>query len=236
MDLTLTQCFIFGATEQDVREVLELIDRCVEGMRTQVVDDVHIISDIATYASVVTTNIRSKFIRIAAPGGGSGSASRDRTPLRLTEPHGHSHLADQRSDQSHQYQHNSSGPFGYAFDSVNNHTVDPLADIPSQSLDATLHLGGTYMPPPNFNFFMNTLDGTENSQGLNTGMMNDSTIPTDWFALRMDPIINSTNTNVSSGYGGLGPAIGDRDMLELLTNDEVDLHMGAQMQYNNNTY
>lgn len=200
-------------------------------MRTQVVDDVHIISDIAKYVGVVVTNIRSSFLRIAAPGAGSGTSTRDRTPLRATETQGNTNSSEQRPD--HTYQNNPSAPFGYTFDQA----ADPLAGIPFQSLDEALHLGVTYMPPPNFNLLMTPMDSTDQGQGVNGGMINDGTIQDNWMTLPLDPVMNSSNAFVTNGYGGNGPVIDDEDLLEKLTHSQFNHQFSApQMQYGNNVY
>lgn len=51
--------------------------------------------------------------------------------------------------------------------------------------------------------------------------------PPDWFALPLDPFFNSAASTVDQGFGGIGPVVGDFDMLEVLLNEQYDASLGG---------
>lgn len=63
--LIKAQSFALGAKENEVMTSLLLLDRTVKGLRTSVVDDVHLCLRIADLLEGLTTSVRSKFVRLA---------------------------------------------------------------------------------------------------------------------------------------------------------------------------
>ena len=180
-------------------------------MRSQAVDDVHIISQIAEFAAVLGTNVRSAMVRFNTAAVPSGNTSR--------APSSEPHLANGRIDpRIQQLPTLESNPLGWPTDPALEGT-DPLADISSQPIAGVFNQG-SYMPPPNFDMFMNGMDNGDmaNDQGIRNGF------DEAWFALPVLPLINNSDINVSYAYGGLGPTIGNKDILDVVT----DEHGGAQ--------
>ncbi len=210
--LIVFQRFSFGASEQDVRDSLDTLDKTTDLLSNSVVDDVHISFQTASNVKMIATNLRKTFIRIQAPSGDSREQSRHHTP--------HGHESGHESDAAIPGQPNT---FSY----MNATREDTLAGIQAQPM--TDYTNVTYMPPPNYNMYMNgsdpnaTFDVTANQPLPNTNGFGSA----DWFALPLDNIFNSSMT-VDQGFGGIGPTIGDRDMLELITNENYDQWNGRQ--------
>lgn len=94
---------------------------------------------------------------------------------------------------------------------------DPLADIQAHTMSELTNI--TYMPPLNYNAYMDVNEGVEpNSTDYGTGVGGGG----DWFALPLDSFFSTERAPVHSGFGGIGPAVGSRDMLEFITNEQYD--------------
>ena len=172
-------------------------------------DDVHLSFQTADLVRVVATALRKSFLRIQAPTSDSREPSRHHTPHSQESGHENGEVP-----QNHQH-----APFTYKLDPSRE---DTLAGI--QALPMTDYHNVTYMPPPNYDVYMtgaepNTqFDVTATSQALPNGAPYSS----DWFALPLDNIFNSSMSTVDQGFGGIGPTVGDRDMLELITNEHYE--------------
>ena len=199
------------------------MDKVIEALRTCVVDDVHLCITIADLLESLTTNLRSRFVRIAVPGlGGVENHSRARTPMipsRVQTPH--------RPDQLQSWTASRRESAAQHLSPDNN--SDPLADIPIQSIDSTMR-NVSFMPPPEgFPAYQSYHDQGQmlnNGQegGYGQGMHADDgggTAVPDWFALPLDPFFNSSATAVDQGFGGIGPIVGNYDMLEVILNGEM---------------
>ncbi|KAL4998693.1 hypothetical protein BDV10DRAFT_166635, partial [Aspergillus recurvatus] len=160
----ILKTFTLGAKEDDVRVSLDLQDRTVEALRTCVVDDIHLSHAIARLLELLTTNIRTRFLRFApldrSGDGDSTSAGQD----RASAPTSRAHSPRPRE-----------GPLGRR-DGLNNHTWpsahsthnnqvsgytdthppsstpltsvhDPLAGIPAQPINSS-NINVSFMPPP----------------------------------------------------------------------------------------
>ena len=220
--LTMYQRFAFGATEDEARDSLELLDRTVQALRVCVVDDVHISNTIANTLQSLITSIRSSFLRFTPGDRGPKSESRDRTPQhsRQETPYHPEQNQDQHAQRG---QGASTNPFGYNFDHTQGNYHDPLAGIPAQPIN--LNLGVSFMPPPPS---MYPYFGTQNMSNGNSNAAQamDEGVPPDWFALPLDTLFNSAESAVDQGFGGIGPMVGDSDMLDMILNGQYD-NLGA---------
>ncbi|PGH27654.1 hypothetical protein AJ80_00668 [Polytolypa hystricis UAMH7299] len=154
----ILKTFTLGAKEDDVRISLELQDRTIECLRTCVVDDVHLSVTIAELLQLLTSNIRTRFLRFA-PFERQECSSRERTPQPSTSRPQSPQAPDYPNSSSSKWQqqnHVGDGTSGFHFDShshshnpsatptTNN---DPLASIPAQPINSS-NLNVSYMPPP----------------------------------------------------------------------------------------
>ena len=94
--------------------------------------------------------------------------------------------------------------------------ADVLAAIPGQLMG---DVSNTIMPPPNYNFAGTAFD---DSMPIDPGI--DLGWNTDWLTLPLDKFMETPteNMNVDQGFGGIGPTVGDRDMLEVITNQQYN--------------
>ncbi|WEW61127.1 zinc finger transcriptional activator [Emydomyces testavorans] len=231
----ILKTFTLGAKEDDVRVSLELQDRTIESLRTCIVDDVHLSVTIADLLQLLTSNIRTRFLRFA-PFDRLDCSSRERTPFTASR---------QQSPQPREQGHNDfrwqanavgQGAGNFHFDS-NNHnssapttTNDPLASIPAQPINSS-NINVSFMPPPPsvfYNYYdhstspkMEVDDSTIAPQAISTsGAVSNSNTMSDWFALPLDQFFNSSTAGVDQGLGGTGPMVGEFDMLEVLLKDQ----------------
>ncbi len=81
----------------------------------------------------------------------------------------------------------------------------------------------TFVPPPNFedhdlNFPL------PDDVNMGTGM---DFVGGDWLALPLENLWGADEASVDQGFGGIGPTLGGRDLLEAITNRNYN-----QMQWN----
>ncbi|KAL3474152.1 hypothetical protein BJX99DRAFT_185832 [Aspergillus californicus] len=243
----ILKTFTLGAKEDDVRVSLDLQDRTVEALRTCVVDDVHLNHTIARLLELLTSNIRTRFLRFA-PLDRSGDGEQERTSAPNSRAHsprpregpqnrrdgiqnhtwttGHGH-----STHSQNIGYADTQPPTTTMTSVN----DPLAGIPSQPINSS-NINVSFMPPPPsvyYNFYepratppSGEMDGSQMpSHSMNENQnTNQNANPgvSDWFALPLDQFFNSSTAVVDQGLGGTGPMVGEFDMLEVLLNEQYD--------------
>jgi hypothetical protein len=93
---------------------------------------------------------------------------------------------------------------------------DPLAGIQAQSMSDIN--GVAYMPPMNYDIYLNGTDGVEQNPDFGAGVDGLG----DWFALPLDNFFSTDPAPVHQGFGGIGPTVGSRDMLEFITNEQYD--------------
>ncbi|KAJ5713113.1 uncharacterized protein N7483_010294 [Penicillium malachiteum] len=240
----ILKTFTLGAREDDVRVSLDLQDRTVEALRTFVVDDVHISNTVARLLELLTSSIRTRFLRFAphdrgvdgegqdrgsAPGSQAQSPPRDnvsgrrdglQTPWSSTQDATPSGLGYVESSSAGGH---PSGAIGSAH--------DPLANIPAQTINSS-NMNVSFMPPPPsvyYNYYdsnssmpTNDLERSSpnhvvSSQAVDSNGANAG-LP-DWFALPLDQFFNSSTAVVDQGLGGTGPMLGEFDMLEVLLNE-----------------
>ncbi|CAI7593369.1 unnamed protein product [Penicillium glandicola] len=245
----ILKTFTLGAKEDDVRVSLDLQDRTVEALRNYVVDDVHLSNTVARLLELLTSSIRTRFLRFAPHDRGADGEAHDRTSVPDSRP-----LSPSRenstarrdgpntpwsANQSHDTTSGGSG-LGYAdTPGTGSHPMgsghDPLANIPAQPINSS-NLNVSFMPPPpsvyhnyydsNSTFPANDMDRSSPNQ-VASQTMSDSHHPTsgalpDWFALPLDQFFNSATGVVDQGLGGTGPMLGEFDMLEVLLNEGYD--------------
>ncbi|KAA8652693.1 hypothetical protein EYZ11_007961 [Aspergillus tanneri] len=242
----ILKTFTLGAKEDDVRVSLDLQDRTMEALRTNVVDDVHLSHAIARLLELLTTNIRTRFLRFAPLDRGGDGESQDRTtsaPVSRAQSPRPRDGAQSRRDASSKgwtpgqnatqnlgyVEGGSSQPTGGSMSSVH----DPLAGIPAQPINSS-NINVSFMPPPP-SVYHNYYDpnstpatgdlesSTVASQSIQENAGTSSGLP-DWFALPLDQFFNSSTAVVDQGLGGTGPMVGDFDMLEVLLNEQYDGH------------
>ncbi|KAJ5122539.1 hypothetical protein N7448_003671 [Penicillium atrosanguineum] len=247
----ILKTFTLGAREDDVRISLDLQDRTVEALRTFVVDDVHISNTVARLLELLTSSIRTRFLRFAPHdrgGDGEGADRPSATISRAQSPPRESVAG--RRDGSHapwssaqsQDATPSGGGLGYVESNGNpsgpmGSAHDPLANIPAQPINSS-NLGVSFMPPPPsvyYNYYdsnstmaSNDLERSSPNHVVshNVGDSNGANatpggLP-DWFALPLDQFFNSSTGVVDQGLGGTGPMLGEFDMLEVLLNEGYD--------------
>ncbi|KAJ5370654.1 uncharacterized protein N7496_006746 [Penicillium cataractarum] len=246
----ILKTFTLGAREDDVRVSLDLQDRTVEALRTFVVDDVHISNTVARLLELLTSSIRTRFLRFAphdrgADGDGHASApvSRAQSPPRDSiagRPHTPwSSTQDATPSGGLGAYVDSNGAGGNPLAPIGS-AHDPLASIPAQPINSS-NLNVSFMPPPPsvyYNYYdsnsamsANDLERPSSNHVVSSQAVGDSNgagstsgaLP-DWFALPLDQFFNSSSGAVDQGLGGTGPMLGEFDMLEVLLNEGYDGH------------
>ncbi|KAM0114438.1 zinc finger transcriptional activator [Aspergillus fumigatus] len=237
----ILKTFTLGAKEDDVRVSLDLQDRTVEALRTCVVDDVHLSHAIARLVEMLTTSIRTRFLRFAPLDRGVEGDSQDRTSApvsRHQSPRPRDGAQGRRDGSNHAWtpSHTAAQNMGYVDGNNPASTTmgsvhDPLAAIPAQPINSS-NINVSFMPPPPsvyHNYYEpHTSPPTGGMEGSNvpSQSMNDNAgtsggLP-DWFALPLDHFFNSSTAVVDHGLGGTGPMVGEFDMLEVLLNEQYD--------------
>ncbi len=220
--------FGVGAFEQDVRQALDLLDQSTDLMERDVVDDVHLSSQIGGLIKLLVANIRKTFIRVQGNQNGSETASRAQSRQETPhQPASHLHGGSYTDIDSQQPVRKRARISTNARD---QHFRDPLEGIQAQPMeDLTNH---TFMPPPNFFPHMNNVVDPNLAMDTNNDAMFDS-MNADWLTLPLDNLFNGSTGVVDQGFGGIGPTVGDRDMLELITNEHYDQWNMPNMQFGN---
>ncbi len=174
---------------------------------------------------MLSSHLRAKFIRLQAPNSGSTGSSRDNS--RHQTPNGQQ---DQPSSQQHfvgqpeQQQARTALDNQFVFSHSLSRLQDPLAGIQAQSMSDVSNI--TYMPPMNYNAYMNGNDDVgQNPADLGPGVDGLG----DWFALPLDNFFSTDPAPVHQGFGGIGPTVGSKDMLEFITNEQYDRWDGGDM-------
>ncbi|KAI2732212.1 transcriptional regulator family: Fungal Specific TF [Penicillium roqueforti] len=245
----ILKTFTLGAREDDVRVSLDLQDRTVEALRNYVVDDVHLSNTVARLLELLTSSIRTRFLRFAPHDRGADGDGHDRTSVSGSRPHSPSrdHSTTRRegpntpwsANQGHDTTSGGSG-LGYVDTPGTGPPMvsgnDPLANIPAQPINSS-NLNVSFMPPPpsvyhnyyesSSTFPANDMDRSSPNNVPSSQPMGDSHHSTsgalpDWFALPLDQFFNSSTGIVDQGLGGTGPMLGEFDMLEVLLNEGYD--------------
>lgn len=223
----------------------------MEALRTFVVDDVHISNTVARLLELLTSSIRTRFLRFAPHdrGGDGEGADRGSAPISRAQSPPRESVTSRR-DGSHapwstgqsQDATPSGGGLGYVECNGNPSGPigpghDPLANIPAQPINSS-NLGVSFMPPPPsvyYNYYDSNSTMPSNDMersspnhvvshtvGDSNGVNATSGGLPDWFALPLDQFFNSSTGVVDQGLGGTGPMLGEFDMLEVLLNEGYD--------------
>ncbi|KAK5264967.1 zinc finger transcriptional activator [Exophiala xenobiotica] len=206
--------FSLGTHETLVRKCLQQLEKITMAMSKEVVDDVHLTSSTSRLVQNIVRNVKQTLIRVQQVGNGSGGPSREHSRPQSANSNDGNHEAHQQQAQAINL-----NQFNATF-----HMDDPLAEIQARPMAELA--SQMFVPPPNF-----SVDG----QILDSALPEDShldptmTLSMDWFALPLDNLFSNDEATVDQGFGGLGPTVGTRDMLEVITNRDYN-----QMQWNSN--
>lgn len=231
-----------------MRVSLDLQDRTVEALRNYVVDDVHLSNTVARLLELLTSSIRTRFLRFAPHDRGAEGDGHDRTSVPGSRAHSPPRESTaSRRDGPHTGWSATPGQdttpggsgLGYVDNGAAGHPMgsdhDPLASIPAQPINSSNH-NVSFMPPPPsvyYNYYdsnsavpANDMDRSSpnhvpSSQPMSDSHANSGALP-DWFALPLDQFFNSSTGVVDQGLGGTGPMLGEFDMLEVLLNEGYD--------------
>lgn len=202
-----------------MRKCLQQLEKITVAMSEKVVDDVHLASSTSRLVQNIVRNVKQTLIRVQHPGTGSAGPSRENS--RPQSPHGHDVTNDQQQppQQSQAMNVNQLNSEYYVNDPLSGIQARPLADLDSQ----------TFVPPPNFGG-----DGHDLDFAMTYDASLDSTLADlsgDWFALPLDNIVQTSEATVDQGFGGIGPTLGSRDLLEAITNSDYN-----QMQWSGQNF
>lgn len=206
--LTRVQRLSLGNHERMVRKCLDLLDSVCLLLAREVVDDVHLCAQTSVLIQSIVKHVKKTLIRVQKPANTSGAPSRDGS--RAQTPH-HANLADEGQPEAQQYP--------ATLPTISRaYSHDPLADIPSRPMAD--FMDQTFIAPPNYNFQTNDFEPFLDDSSLDHSVMSDN--PADWITMPLDGIINSGDANVDQGFHSIGPMVGSRDMLEVLTNQDYN--------------
>jgi hypothetical protein len=201
-----------------VRKCLQRLEKITDLLSEQVVDDVHLASSTSRLVRNIVGNVKETLIRVQVPGTGSAGPSREQSAPASPQTHGHQGVGDEHIQQQSAATNSMPQkvlPYGTGPDPLAGIQARPMADLDSQ----------TFVPPPNFgdadmDFAMPLDDHLGSTIDFTGG---------DWLALPLDNIWGADEATVDSGFGGIGPTLGGRDLLEAITNSNYN-----QMQWNGN--
>lgn len=217
----------------------------MEALRTFVVDDVHISNTVARLLALLTSSIRTRFLRFAPLDRGVEGDGQDRgsAPVSRAQSPPRENVSGRREGAQTPWSSTQdatpSGGLGYVeSSSAGGHPIgsahDSLASIPAQPINSS-NLGVSFMPPPPsvyYNYYDSNSTMPSNDLGRSSPNHVVSSQPLDsnganaalpdWFALPLDQFFNSSTAGVDQGLGGTGPMLGEFDMLEVLLNEGYD--------------
>ncbi|OAG44442.1 hypothetical protein AYO21_01438 [Fonsecaea monophora] len=220
--------FSLGTHEGLVRKCLQQLDQITELLSKEVVDDVHLASSTSRLVQNIVRNVKQSMIRVQHPGTGSAGPSREQSRPQSPHPHGIDGADDQSQQRQnhHQQQQHLHQDSNSIQPKLEFYVNDPLAGIqarPMADLDSQ-----TFVPPPNFGGD-HDIDFTLPDDVNMSSAMADLT--GDWLALPLDNLWGSDEAIVDQGFGGIGPTLGGRDLLEAITNRNY-----SQMPWGSNTF
>jgi hypothetical protein len=165
----------------------------------------------------IVGNVKQTLIRVQIPGTGSAGPSREQSAP--SSPHAHDAVNETQAQPPQALVANSMQPklefYGTGPDPLAGIQARSMADLDSQ----------TFVPPPNFGDHDMDFPLPDD---VNMGSTMDLA-GGDWLALPLDNLWGGDEATVDQGFGGIGPTLGGRDLLEAITNRNY-----SQMQWNGN--
>lgn len=222
-----------GADEKIVRKIIEKIEKVVTLLANEVVDDVHLSSQVARRMHKYLLDIKSTLIRIERAPNTSNAVSRNQS--RPQTPHHDGEQDQQGLTQTTLPQVNNALAFS---------TYDPLANIPAKQIGDLMDKA--FVPPPNYNTNTENYDipGLMDDNGIDQSVVSGE--GGDWFAADMGNIWASPTAGAHANQGAhsmIGPTVGNLDWIDLMHSNPdptFDPNMHWQMRsptgFQNNGY
>lgn len=208
----LLQRLSMGNHEKMVRKSIDLLEQVTKLLTTQVVDDVHLSGSTARMIGGILSKVKATLIRVQKRPNTSGQPSREHS--RAPSPHAHNgdHNHHRFLDPNQDY--SNLPPFSTSYS-------DPLASIEARPIAELMDR--TFIPPPGFNFQTQDFDaGYMDDTGIDQSVHSDG--QADWITMPLDALYNKDHFRVDQGLHGVGPTVGQHDMLEVLTQAPFDQH------------
>lgn len=176
----------------------------MEALRTHVVDDVHLSHAIARLLELLTTSIRTRFLRFAPMDRGN-DVEHDRASAPTSRPQSPRARENRRDGTSNGWTPGQNTTQNLSYVDSNGHSTgtpmtsvhDPLAGIPAQPINSS-NINVSFMPPPP-SVYHNYYDpnatppaGDLDGSNVPSQSMQDSGALPDWFALPLDQFFNSS--------------------------------------------
>lgn len=203
-----------GNHEKMVRKSIDLLEQVTKLLTTQVVDDVHLSGSTARMIEGILMKVKETMIRVQKRPNTSGQPSREHSRAPSPQPATNGDDQQQRFMNPNQAYTNGMPPFSTGYS-------DPLASIEARPM-ADL-MDRTFIPPPGFNFQTNDFDAAYmDDTGIDHSVHSEQ--QADWLTLPLDGLNSKDHFRVDQGYHGIGPSVGQQDMLEVLTQAPFDQH------------
>lgn len=203
-----------GNHERMVRKSIDLLERVTKLLTIEVVDDVHLSASTARMIEGILNKVKQTMIRVQKPVNTSGQPSREHS--RATSPQ-----RQAQHDNNHEQHHRFDNHTQSFLNGLPTSTTgfDPLAGIEARPMAALMDK--TFIPPPNYNFETNDFDAhLMDDTGIDRSVNSEQLA--DWFTLPLDSITNKDGFRVDQGFHGIGPMVGQHDMLEMITQTQFD--------------
>jgi hypothetical protein len=195
----------FGLDMKLFRKSVDLLEGACKVLSEQVVDDVHLCAHTSELIQNILVDVKKTLIRVQKPPNTSGTNSRDQS----LPPTGYNNMGgDGQGGHRHFDKALPTLPDPNYHDSLPEVQAKPMSELMSQ----------TFIAPPNYNFDTNQFDLIEIGSADEHSVLSDN--PADWVAMPLDGLMNNGDGNVDQGFHSIGPMVGSRDMLELITNQD----------------
>jgi hypothetical protein len=186
---------------------VDLLDGACKVLSEKVVDDVHLCAHTSELIQRIAVDVKKTLIRVQKQPNTSGTNSRDQSV---------------GPNQYHNLGENGQGghrPLDRALlNLANPNQHDSLPEVQARPMSEWITTSQTFIPPPDYNFLTHEFDLTEIGSADEHSVRSDN--PADWVAMPLDALMNSGDMNVDQGFHSIGPMVGSRDMLELITNQD----------------
>ncbi|RMZ92477.1 hypothetical protein DV736_g292, partial [Chaetothyriales sp. CBS 134916] len=194
-----------GADEKVVRRIIEKLERATVKLGKEVVDDVHLSSQMSRLVQILVDKVKKTLIRVERAPNTSNAASRD-----LSHSASPRHEAEQ-TRRAHA-EHDPAMTLPQVSSALTYGTHDPLASIPARPM--TDLQDKTFVPPPNYNTSTHEFDFDQILSDVDASVISGD--PGDWFAADIGNIWNSPLAQADQGAHSIGPTVGNRDWIELV--------------------